>query len=216
MGDNKGVEFIHSTKFKVSRDSKMVGQNAVVVSSYDNSRICYADYLVNFDSVLNSGLGYKHNVNIDEKSYLGVDEWLFSGVTNSGEASTTVSITDPDAWIDNFFAIFDPFDIRPPIGLELDEDGNVIFSFEKFIKSLLYLLFTDPWQFIILIFKLVLFYVAKYMFWILLYALLSYLWTRAAPNVSIYWFIIIFLFIAIVILGWWSSYSEFVDMFKKL
>lgn len=162
---------------------------------------------------LNFGIGYDDPALIDDRMNMSVNEWLFGDVDEAGIAGKA-TLTDTDAWVSNFFTIFNPFDVRPPIGLEVDKDGNTIFSFGKFIKSILYMLFKNPFGLVVLFFKLILYYVAKYMFWILAYALISYLWIRAMPNVSIYWLLFLFLFVAIIIFGWWASYSDFVDMFR--
>jgi len=222
MQENKKIKPIHVATFKLSDTNDYLEQNADVISRFDEATMCYADYRVNMNSVLNYGRGYTHDIGVDERYSSGVDDWLF-GVVNEDrdgdgkpDGGMTATITDPNSWIDNFFTIFNPFDLRPPVGLIRDTDGNIVFSFETFFREMIGLLFTSPFQFVIVVFKIILFYIAKYLFWILLYALLSYLWTRAMPNISIYWLMMIFLFIAIVILGWWASYTDFVDMFKVI
>jgi len=223
MEENGQVEFIHNARFRLSGSSEMANQNADVFTSAQVSDLCYADYRVDIGTELNYGERYIRNAaEIDKRYTESVDEWLF-GVVNEDrdgdgkpDGGVTATITDPNSWIDNFFTIFNPFDLRPPVGLVRDADGNIVFSFEAFFYEMMGILFSNPIYFIVVMFKILLFYVAKYMFWVLAYALLSYLWTRAMPNISVYWLIIFFLFIAIIILGWWSSYSDFVDMFKVM
>jgi hypothetical protein len=63
--------------------------------------------------------------------------------------------------------------------------------------------------------RILFFYLAKLMFWILVYALAVHLWRRAATsgNLSIYW-LIIFIIAMLIVFGYIVSYAQFVGYLR--
>jgi hypothetical protein len=105
-----------------------------------------------------------------------------------------------DKWINNFVDYFNPLNLTPPAELAFSRIVPVFIN-GGLVRGFYFLL------------KIFFFYLTKILFWIIMYSILMYIWTKAAPNMSIYWLLIVLL-IVLILLNKWNNYEEFVDMFR--
>jgi hypothetical protein len=158
-----------------------------------NTQFCYADFVKTIPiSIINSpDVISKTNY----KNWYGVDD------SSSATLANLFSL-DGNKWIDAFWNTFNPFNWTLPTDISLTNT----------FKSLLFQGIVVFFQNVV---KIILFYLAKFMFWALAYALAIHLWRRAAMSggLSIYW-LIIFIIAMLIVFGVISSYAQFISYFK--
>jgi hypothetical protein len=156
-------------------------------------QLCYADYAYKFST----------QELINNPDVIGVgSDWFNLKVEDSARLDNLFSTGDDNAWLNNFWLVFNPFDFTLPKELGIVATFTVLvkFGLMEFFKNLA---------------KIFAFYVAKFMFWVLVYGLVIHLWRKAAYSggLSIYW-ILILIIAALIIFGVITSYAQFVGYLR--
>jgi hypothetical protein len=196
LKDGGGV-LLGSQQITIKKDfPKMVSEDS------SGTPFCYAKYIYTFSSSdllsnvdLTCGNKDWFNLNSQEKAPL---RNLF--VFNSNDCATNP--TTCNKWLDTFWTTFNPFELGLPKGIGIWDTLKVLID-----KGLM--------AFVGNIAQIILYYIAKITFWILVYALAIHLWRKAAMSggLSIYW-ILIFAIIILILFGFITSYSQFVGYFR--
>jgi hypothetical protein len=185
MLKNGGGEIMGSYSFSVD-------SNSLVSTDAANKPMCYADYVYKFkleDLITSTSLSSDWRINY------GID-------TSSDATLREFFNMDEKSWVGAFWKTFDPFHYSLPESLGIYNTISILIE-------------GDLWQFFRNVFGIAFFYLAKFMFWAMAYALVIHLWRKSAASggMSIYW-LLIMIIILLVVFGFISSYSQFVGYFR--